>query len=85
MWDEVEKYLVGTEVMFDTAYSVFEMSQEQLVRIIKNHGSEKILFGTDSPWEKPAETIAKINSLPLTKEEKDNIFFKNAKNILNLN
>lgn len=85
MWDDVEKYLVGTDVIFDTAYSVFEMDSEQLVRIIKNHGSEKIVFGTDSPWEKPSETIAKINSLPLTDTEKDNIFCQNAKNILNLN
>lgn len=84
MWDDVEKYLVKTPVMFDTAYTVFEIDEEQLIRIIKNHGSTKILFGTDSPWEDSKKTIAKINSLPISQDEKDNIFYKNAMRLLKL-
>lgn len=84
MWDDVEKYLVGTEIMLDTAYTVFDIDKEQLIRIIRTHGSEKILFGTDSPWEKPSDTFGYINSLPLSQEEKDNIFFANAKRLLNI-
>lgn len=84
MWDDVEKYLVKTPVMFDTAFTVFEIDEHQLLRIIKNHGSTKILFGTDSPWEDGKKTIAKINSLPISQDEKDNIFFKNAMRLLKL-
>ena len=84
MWDDVEKYLVGTQIMLDTAYVISDIDKEQLIRIIRTHGSEKILFGTDSPWEKPSDTFRYINGLPLLQEEKDNIFFANAKRLLNI-
>ena len=83
-WDEVEKYLVGTPLYFDTAYTLSHIKEEQLMRIIRNHGSEKILFGTDSPWQKQGETIEQFEALDLTKEEKDNIFYKNAKKLLQI-
>lgn len=83
-WDNVEKYLVGTPVIFDTAFTVFFIDTEQLLRIIKNHGSEKILFATDSPWEDQGKSARFMESLPLGQGDKDNILFKNAKKILNL-
>lgn len=81
-WDDVEKYLVGTDIYMDTAYICKDMNKDQLRRIIKNHGADKILYATDSPWERPDTTVAFINDLNLTKEEKDKIFYKNAKKIL---
>ena len=32
------------------------------MRIVKNHGADKILFGTDSPWSRADEEIASILS-----------------------
>lgn len=84
MWDDVEKYLVGTPVMLDTAYTVSYISKEQLLRIIKNHGSEKILFATDSPWESQGFTKKYINDLPITETEKNNILYQNAKKLLQI-
>ncbi len=84
-WDEVEEFLVGTPFYFDTAYCLSEMSTEQIMRIITKHGSKKILFGTDSPWENPSDTISMINALPLSKAEKDDIFYKNAQELFNIN
>lgn len=55
LWDDVEKYLVGTPIYFDTAFTLNFITDEQLLRIIKNHGSEKILHATDSPWESKVE------------------------------
>lgn len=83
-WDDVEKYLVGTPIYLDTAYTVFDISEEQLVRIIRNHGSEKILFATDSPWEAQGLTVKKLSSVGLTENELDNIFHKNAKKLLKI-
>ena len=84
MWDDVEKYLVGTPVYLDTAFTVDFIDKEQLVRIIKNHGSEKILYATDSPWEKQSNAAEYIKTLGLGAEETDNIFYKNAQKLLNL-
>ena len=83
-WDDVEKYLVGTNVMLDTAFTVDFIDTEQLIRIIKNHGSKKILYGTDSPWEAQSHAAEYINTLPLTSDEKSDIFYKNAKKLLKI-
>ena len=47
-------------------------------------GTEKLLFGTDSPWEGQAAEIAKIRALPLKEEEKAAILGGNAKALLGL-
>lgn len=83
-WNEVEEFLVGTPYYFDTAYCLSEMSTSQVMRIITKHGSKKILFGTDSPWENPSDTISMVNALPLSKAEKDDIFYKNAQELFNI-
>lgn len=83
-WDDVEKYLVGSSIYLDTAYTVDFIDKEQFVRIIKNHGSDKILHATDSPWEKQGHAVEVINALPLTEQEKENIFYKNAKKLLKI-
>ena len=84
MWDDVEKYLVGTPINFDTAFIKDYISPSQAKRIIKVHGSEKILFGSDGPWENPKDTLDFILSLGLEKDEIENITYKNAKKALNL-
>ncbi len=84
MWDEVEEKLVGKSVYFDLAYCLDKISKEQLMRIINNHGSDKILFATDSPWSGQKEFVEIFNSLPLNQQYKDNISYKNAAKILSL-
>lgn len=84
VWDEVEKHLVGTPIYLDTSYTVDFVDAEQYTRIIKKHGSDKILHATDSPWEKQGYAVEYINSLPISKEDKDNIFYKNAKKLLKI-
>ncbi len=81
-WDDTEKYLVGTPIYFDTAFIKDYISPIQAKRIIKNHGSKKILFGSDAPWENPKDTLDFILSLGLNQEELENITYKNAMKIL---
>ena len=79
MWDEVENYLLGEKVFLDISVSRKEISIEQMVRIIKAHGADRILFGSDSPWDGQLETIEYVKSLPISKEEADKILGENAK------
>lgn len=83
-WDAVEELLAGEEVYMDTAFLEDYISDEQLVRIIRKHGAGKILFGTDCPWSGQKESIARIEGLPLSEEEKALIFGENAKKLLEL-
>ncbi len=82
MWDDVEEYLVGTNIILDTAYLTRDINQEQYKRIIRNHGANKVVFGSDTPWENPQDTLALIKSLGLTDEEVDLITYKNAVKLL---
>ncbi len=84
MWDEVEKHLAGKNVYFDVSYCD-EMENAQMKRIISCHGSEKILFATDFPWERAPVMSAKIAGLGLGRAAEENIYFKNAAALLGLN
>lgn len=81
-WNDVEEMLVGEDVYFDVSFSVGMIPEEQLLRIIRNHGSKKIVFGTDSPWSGQNETITYIQNLDLSMQEKDNIFYQTAQKLL---
>ena len=79
LWDEVEKYLVGKDVLFDLAFNLGKISDEQLCRIVKNHGADKVLFATDSPWDSQKEDVKYFKEMTgLTKEEKEAVFSGNA-------
>ena len=83
-WDLVEELLVGKHVYFDTGVVLDQMDRDQCIRIMKNHGADKILFGTDMPWRGQKEYIKIINELPLSDEEKKLIFSENARKLLNI-
>ena len=52
------------------------------MRIIRKHGAERIVFGTDFPWNRVGETKGFLDKLPLRQEEKEQIYYKNAAMLL---
>jgi len=83
-WELVEKLLVGQNVYFDLAYSPTVMNRDTLIRIIENHGCDRILFATDSPWSHQGNAVDYIRSLPFSQEEIDAILYKNAARLLDI-
>ena len=83
MWDDVEKYLVGKNVYFDTG-DCNGMNNAQLKNMILNHSADKILFATDFPWESATNIINKIKSLNLGADIENKIFSDNAVKLLKL-
>ncbi|MGI6084842.1 MAG: amidohydrolase family protein [Acetivibrionales bacterium] len=83
-WDDVERYLVGKDIYFDTSFAVGVMAKEQAIRIIQNHGYKKILFGTDSPWKDQGEAVQSIRELNLNQDIEGAIFYKNAVKLLDM-
>ena len=81
-WDAVEEMLAGENVYFDTAFLEDFIDDGQLLRIIRKHGADKILFGTDCPWSGQRESIERLEKLPLSEEEKRMIFAGNAEKLL---
>lgn len=82
MWDEVEDYIVGKNVYLDTAFSIGEIEDEQFVRMVRNHGSDRVLFSTDSPWKNQKKAVEYIRKMSFTEEELDKILYKNALKLL---
>ena len=83
-WDDVEKYLVGKNVYLDTSMGFSYYPKEQFLRIVRAHGAERILFGSDAPWSRAGEEIAALRELPLTEAEKNAILGENAAGLLGI-
>lgn len=85
MWNKVEEKLVGLPIYFDTAVvlkkGVPHLENEQFVRMIRNHGIDKVLFATDYPWYNQKTALEDINATELTDEEKRLILGENAKKL----
>ena len=60
------------------------LSDEAFVRIAKKHGTDRILFATDSPWSDQQTSLQQIRALPLSGEEKEKILGGNAQRLLGL-
>lgn len=83
-WELVEELLVGQNVYFDLAYSIKRVAKDTLLRIIKNHGADRILFATDFPWRSQKESAEFVKALPLSEDEIENIMYRNAAKLLEL-
>ena len=84
MWDESEHTLVGKNLTLDLSHTLFWMPNDQITRIIKSHGADRIVFGTDGPWQEPAQVLEAFLGLPLTETEQKKILWENAVRLLNL-
>ncbi|MGI6188812.1 MAG: amidohydrolase family protein [Clostridiales bacterium] len=84
MWEDVKSYLTGQDIYFDTSYSYADLGAADITEIIKSHGADKILFGTDSPWKEQQAEAANIRSLPLDSKDIDAILGGNARKLLKL-
>lgn len=98
-WDVFEKELAGAPVYIDTAFSIGpvaprpdldppylsqNLTVEDAVRIMRRHGTEKVLFATDSPWSEMGEYVKMIATSSLNPAEQSMIFSGNAKKLLGM-
>jgi predicted TIM-barrel fold metal-dependent hydrolase len=84
MWDEVAEKLVGTPIYFDTAFIADFIDKVAARDIINAHGADKVLFGSDAPWEDPAKTLEFLSSLSINPEDLKKICGTNAAGLLGI-
>lgn len=80
---EVIEMLCGTDIWFDTSFGYGNMPKAVAQRILDKHTPDKLLFGSDMPWHRPCWEKCLIESLDLSQEDKEKIYFKNALSLLN--
>lgn len=82
--EAVLKYLCGTDIYFDTSFGYSMMPKYYAEKIIEKHGTDKILFGTDTPWHTATMELRLLNSLGLSDADMDKITHKNAIKLLGI-
>lgn len=78
MWDEAEACLCGEDVYLDLSHVFGWTDDARILRMIRRHGAERILFGTDAPWQDPARVLAAFSALPLDDAAREAILSGNA-------
>jgi Predicted metal-dependent hydrolase of the TIM-barrel fold len=83
MEDDTIKHLLGKNVWFDLSTMVTEnMDKKIAYKILTEHDPYKLLFASDMPWCSPKDEIDYINSLGLSEDLLDRIYYKNALRLL---
>ncbi len=83
-WYDVEEYLVGKQIYFDTSFCYGRIPIQHAKRIVKNHGADKILFGSDLPWSKASSEIMLVKGFELPEDEYEMVIGKNAAKLLGI-
>lgn len=85
-WEEVLDTLagIGGEVYFDTAFTSRDLPDDLMEKIIKKHGADRILFGSDCPWDSSLDIKNKIMRLGLSDDDKEKIMGLNTVKLLGL-
>jgi predicted TIM-barrel fold metal-dependent hydrolase len=82
VWSQVAELLVGRDVYLDTAYTLGHLPDDEFADIVRTHGSDRILFGSDGPWTDAAAEIAWLNRFPFESHELEAILGANAEKLL---
>jgi predicted TIM-barrel fold metal-dependent hydrolase len=83
-WKAVPGRIAGRNVWLDTAYTLGHLPDEEFVALVRAHGVDHVMFGSDGPWTDPAVEIAHLKSLPLKPVELHAILGGNAERFLAL-
>ena len=84
-WEAVYKYIAGIpNLYFDTAFVAKDIDFELFSAIVKKHGIDRILYGSDLPWSDPRDEIDLVDRLDIGSSDKDRIFSENARELLGL-
>jgi len=86
MYDDVRRYLLtaSKKVYFDTAYVSFYLNEDEMASLVEDIGSDRVLFGSDYPWEEPGRAMEIIKGLDLSDRDKESILSKTAVGLLGL-
>ncbi len=82
--DEVEQYLLGEDIYIDTSMAHHYYGLERLRSILNRHPADRILFGSDSPWENQQTSLRLLRSMSLSDSLIEKITHTNPARLLGL-
>lgn len=83
-WAQVAEQLSGREVWLDTAYTLGHLPDDEFVALVRAHGSDRVLFGSDGPWTDARREIDHLSALGFSAGELEGMLGGNAGRLLGL-
>lgn len=83
-WRDLSCYDGLDNAYFDTSSSLYAITKERAVSVIRRFGAEKFFFGTDYPMWDATEELERFFALDLTDDERRKILSQNLKDFLKL-
>jgi uncharacterized protein len=83
-WKVVSCDLLGRDCYLDTSYALGHMPDEEFLAMVARHGPDRVLFGSDAPWDDMAGQVRRMRALPLPAEQRDAILGGNSARLLRL-
>jgi len=71
-------------VSVDTSSTMSFVEPDQMVRLIRSFGADRVLFGSDYPMWNPCDELASLLALPLEAVEQQAILYGNAARLFRL-
>ncbi len=84
MEEEAIQELAATDVFVDTSYAARCASLELGAEVLAAFGENRVLFGTDCPWDTPQSMRAWLEKIPLPAAAREKLYCKNALSLLGL-
>ena len=75
-------HLCGRNIYFDISFGYGQMPKYYAEKILEKHGTDKLLFGTDSPWHTAAMELRMLSTLGLSEDDMAKITHINAQKLL---
>lgn len=76
--------LLGSDIYIDISMGEVFYPREYVKRAILSHDPDRILFGTDSPWDSQKNAVDTLRAMRLGEELEKKIFETNARRILHI-
>jgi predicted TIM-barrel fold metal-dependent hydrolase len=85
VWERAMESCTGIDNLYvDCSSTMFAVSDERTVELIRAYGADRVFFGTDYPMWRPKDELEHFLRLPLTEEERELILYKNAERVLGI-
>lgn len=84
LWEDVLKMPIPDNLYIDTAFCFGHIIMPLANRLVEKFGSDHVLFGSDSPWERSGRAMRLVEAMPVSDADRQNIFYDNAARLLHL-
>ncbi len=81
-WEEVGSHLLGQDLYLEISFTRTHLSDSLWRDLLLGHSPDRLLFGSDYPWDEPGEALRHLETLRLSEHLLDGIRHGNAELLL---